>query len=375
MKGSKMAYNDIKNILPKFRFQGKYVSSRELTSGNINETYALEYQDGKKTAMYILQRINTYVFRDPHGVMQNIALVTEHLKKNLLKRMDSAERHVLELVRTVDGEIMYQDRKYGVWRAYTYITHAVALDVVSRPEQMEEVGRAFGSFQRDLVDFPAHMLAETIPNFHNTTKRFYAFVRAVDEDKAGRVKEVEEEIEFMFDHRRMLGEIVRLLDKQVIPLRVTHNDTKSNNVLLDDKTFKALAVIDLDTVMPGSSLYDYGDAIRFGASTAREDEEDTSLIKLDMEKTRAFTRGFIQETAGILSDEELIRLPLGIKVLTGELAMRFLTDYLDGDLYFKVNSPNHNLIRTRAQIALLKNVEEKEDQLQEMVQRYMTRYT
>lgn len=369
-----MAYNDIKNILPKFRFQGKYVTSRELTSGNINETYVLEYLDGSKTIMYTLQRINTYVFRDPQGVMQNIALVTEHLKNNLLKKMDTADRMVLELVRTVDGDTMYQDRKNGVWRAYTYITNALALDVVTKPEQMEEVGRAFGSFQRNLVDFPAHMLAETIPNFHNTTKRFYAFVRAVDENKAGRVKEVEEEIEFMFEHRKMLGEIVRLLENQVIPLRVTHNDTKSNNVLLDNQTGKALAVIDLDTVMPGSALYDYGDAVRFGASTAKEDEEDTSLIKLDMEKTRAFTRGFVQETAGILSDEELLRLPLGIKVLTGELAMRFLTDYLDGDLYFKVNSPMHNLIRTRAQIALLKNVEKHEQELQEMVQRYMTRY-
>lgn len=374
MKGSKMAYNDIKNILPKFRFQGKYVASREMTSGNINETYVLEYLDGNKTLMYTLQRINTYVFRDPQGVMQNIALVTRHLKNNLLKRMDSAERHVLELVRTVDGETMYQDRKNGVWRAYTYITNAVALDVVSHAEQMEEVGRAFGSFQRNLADFPAHMLSETIPNFHNTTKRFYAFVRAVDENRAGRVKEVEDEIEFMFEHRRMLGEIVRLLDNRIIPLRVTHNDTKSNNVLLDNETGKALAVIDLDTVMPGSSLYDYGDAVRFGASTAKEDEEDTSIIRLDMEKTRAFTHGFIQETVGILSNEELIRLPLGIKVLTGELAMRFLTDYLDGDLYFKVNSPTHNLIRTRAQIALLKNVEERENQLQEMVQSYITRY-
>ncbi len=369
-----MAYNDIKNILPKFRFQGKYVTSRELTSGNINETYVLEYLDGNKTIMYTLQRINTYVFRDPHGVMENIALVTDHLKSSLLKKMDNAERYVLELVRTVDGENMYQDRKNGVWRAYTYITNALALDVVTKPEQMEEVGRAFGSFQRNLVDFPAHLLSETIPNFHNTTKRFYAFVRAVDENKAGRVKEVEEEIEFMFEHRRMLGEIVRLLDSQVIPLRVTHNDTKSNNVLLDDETGKALAVIDLDTVMPGSSLYDYGDAVRFGASTAKEDEEDISLIKLDMDKTRAFTRGFVQETAGILSNEELLRLPLGIKVLTGELAMRFLTDYLDGDLYFKVNSPVHNLVRTRAQIALLKNVEEHEEELNAMVQRYLTRY-
>lgn len=369
-----MAYNDIKGILPRFRFQGKYVSSRELTSGNINETYVLEYRDGDETLMYTLQKVNTYVFRDPQGVMQNIALVTDHLKSTLMKTGADCRREVLELVRTVDGDVMHRDRKNGIWRAYTYITNALALDVVDNPGQMEEVGRAFGRFQRNLADFPAAQLTETIPHFHHTTKRFYALMRAVDEDKAGRAREVEDEIEFMFEHRRMLGEIVRLLDQKVLPLRVTHNDTKSNNVLLDQETGKALAVIDLDTVMPGSSLYDYGDAVRFGASTAREDEEDTSIIGLDMEKTRAFTRGFVQETAGILSNEELQRLPLGIKVLTGELAMRFLTDYLDGDLYFKVNSPTHNLVRTRAQIALLKDVERREDELNAMVARYMTRY-
>lgn len=370
-----MAYNDIKNILPKFRFKGQYVSSSELTSGNINSTYVLQYQADGQALLYTLQRINTYVFRDPMGVMRNIASVTDHLKASLLKNSGSAERQVLELVRTVDGDVMYQDKDNGVWRAYTYISDALALDVVDQPAQMEEVGRAFGRFQRNLADFPADQLAETIPHFHNTTKRFYAFVRAVDEDRAGRVREVEDEIEFLFERRRMMGEIVRLLDSKVLPLRVTHNDTKSNNVLLDSQTGKALCVIDLDTVMPGSSLYDYGDGVRFGASAAKEDEEDTSLIHLDMEKARAFTRGFVQETAGILSPEEILRLPLGVKVLTGELAMRFLTDYLDGDLYFKVNSPKHNLVRTRAQMALLRDVERREDELQEMVQRYLTRYS
>ncbi|NLW20221.1 MAG: aminoglycoside phosphotransferase family protein [Clostridiales bacterium] len=369
-----MAYNDIKNILPRFRFEGEYVSSRELTSGNINETYVLEYRDGPRTNMYIIQKINTYVFRDPLGMMQNIAAVTEHLKASLQRHGGSAERQVLELVRTKNNDILIQDRKLGVWRAYTFITNALALDVVREPAQMEEVGRAFGRFQRNLADFPAEALFETIPHFHNTTKRFYAFVRAVDEDKAGRVREVEDEIEFLFDRRRMMGEIVRLLDRKVLPLRVTHNDTKSNNVLLDEQTGQSLAVIDLDTVMPGSSLYDYGDAVRFGASTAREDEEDTRLIGLDMEKTRAFTRGFVQETAGILSPEELSRLPLGIKVLTAELAMRFLTDYLDGDLYFKVNSPVHNLVRARAQMALLVDVERREEELHQMVQHYLARY-
>ena len=369
-----MSYNEIKNILPRFHFRGEYVTSSELTSGNINNTYVLEYKEGSKTLMYTLQRINTYVFRDPLGVMQNIASVTDHLKASLLRNNGSADRQVLELVRTVDGNVMYQDMKNGVWRAYTFIPDALALDVVEQPEQMEEVGRAFGRFQRNLADFQAGQLSETIPNFHNTTKRFYAFVRAVDENKAGRAREVGDEIEFLFERRRMMGEIVRLLENKVLPLRVTHNDTKSNNVLLDKQTGKALCVIDLDTVMPGSSLYDYGDGVRFGASTAREDEEDTSLIRLDMDKTRAFTRGFIQETAGILSDEELQRLPLGIKVLTCELAMRFLTDYLDGDLYFKVNSPQHNLIRTRAQMALLKDVEIRENELQDMVQQYVAQY-
>ena len=368
-----MAYNDIKKILPQFQFKGKYVGSEELTSGNINSTYVLEYQDGGESRYYTLQQINTYVFRDPIGVMQNIALVTDHLKAAMQKSGGDAHRQVLELVRTVNNDVVYQSRREGVWRAYTYISDALALDVVEHPQQMEEVGRAFGRFQSKLADFPADQLSETIQHFHHTTKRFYAFVHALDNDKAGRVREVEEEIEFFFDRRRMLGEIVRLLDQKVIPLRVTHNDTKSNNVLLDKDTGKALCVIDLDTVMPGSSLYDYGDGVRFGASTAKEDEEDTSIIALDMDKAKAFTKGFVNETAGILSDEELTRLPLGIKVLTGELAMRFLTDYLDGDLYFKVNSPKHNLIRARAQMALLRDVERREDELQEMVHQYVKR--
>ena len=187
--------------------------------------------------------------------------------------------------------------------------------------------------------------------------------------------ELEDEIEFFFERRRMLGEIVKLLDQGVLPLRVTHNDTKSNNVLLDQKTGKALCVIDLDTVMPGSSLYDYGDGVRFGASDAREDEQDIEKVNLNMDKARAFTRGFVQETAGFLSDEELSRLPLGIKVITAELAMRFLTDYLDGDPYFKVDYPEHNLVRARAQMALLKDIERKEEALYRMVREDVTRYS
>ena len=368
-----MAYSEIR-ILPHFQFKGNYKSCREVHSGNINNTYILEFSDGDSIRWYTMQRVNTNVFRNPRGLMGNIDAVTRHLRANILKEQGNPDRQVLELVRANDGDCMYTDGDGGVWRAYTYITNALALDVVTKPQQMEEVGRGFGRFQRYLADFPAEQLCETIPGFHNTIKRFEAFQKSVAEDKAGRVHGVREEIDFMLERGDMMGEIVRQLESGALPLRVTHNDAKSNNVLLDEASGKALCVIDLDTVMPGSSLYDYGDGVRFGASTAKEDEEDTSLIRLDMDKTRAFTRGFIQETAGILSDEELRRLPLGIKVLTCELAMRFLTDYLDGDLYFKVNSPQHNLIRTRAQMALLKDVEMRETELQDMVQRYVAQY-
>lgn len=366
-----MIYNEIKGIIPHFQFKGRYLRASEIPSGNVNNTYRLEYQSGGKHQLFTLQHINQYVFKNPKEVVGNIVCVTEHIRRKMIEQNEDPSRRVLELIPTVDGQYVYVDEDGEFWRAYTFIEDADALDMVHTGGQMEEVGRAFGSFQRMLTDFDVDRLFVTIPNFHQTTKRFYRFVRSIDEDKAGRVGEIEDELEFLFDHRRMMGEIVRLLDRGILPLRVTHNDTKANNVLLDSETGKALCVIDLDTVMPGSALYDYGDAIRFGASTAAEDEEDTDKIKLDMEKTRAFTKGFIAETNGFLSNEELTRLPLGIKVLTAELAMRFLTDYIDGDLYFKVNSPEHNLVRARAQIALLKDIERHEDELQRMTEEFI----
>ncbi|MDD2429252.1 MAG: aminoglycoside phosphotransferase family protein [Eubacteriales bacterium] len=366
-----MIYNEIKGIVPHFQFEGSYLRASEIASGNVNNTYRLEYALGNLHKLYTLQHINKYVFKNPMEVVGNIVCVTEHIRNKLVEQNEDPLRRVLELIPSVDNQYVYVDEDGEYWRAYTFIEEADALDIVNHPDQMEEVGRAFGNFQKTLADFDVSRLYETIPNFHNTTKRFYRFVRSLDENLSGRVKEVEDEIEFLFDHRRMMGEIGHLLDTGDLPVRVTHNDTKSNNVLLDSATGKALCVIDLDTVMPGSVLYDYGDAIRFGASTAAEDEEDTGKIGLDMEKTRAFTRGFISETNGFLSDAELIRLPLGIKVLTCELAMRFLADYIDGDLYFKVNSPTHNLIRARAQMALLRDVERREGELQKMTEDYI----
>ena len=364
-----MLYNEIKHVLPEFQFEGKYRSVEELHSGNINRTYHLEYALDGRALHYTLQHINNYVFKDPARVMRNIERVTGHLRDRLIAEGMDPRRHVLALVPSKSGDTLYQDAEGGFWRAYHFIENATAYDQVRVPRQFFEAGRGFGMFQRRLFDFPAEELFETIPNFHHTTKRFYAFVQSVSEDRAGRVSELEDEIEFFFERRRMMGQIVKLLAEGRLPVRVTHNDTKVNNVMIDDVTGEAICVIDLDTVMPGSSLYDYGDAIRFGASAAAEDEPDPSKISLDMEKFEQFTLGFFQETKGFLTKEELLLMPLGAKVMTCELAMRFLKDYIDGDLYFKVKSPEHNLVRARAQMKLLTDIEAKYDRMTEFVEK------
>lgn len=362
-----MIYNDIKHILPKFSFSGVYSDARELTSGNINNTYHLTYDENGIKKEYTLQHINKYVFKKPAEVMLNIERVTTHLASSYAAAGIDPSRRVLTLIPTTDGNTLFQDAEGNYWRAYNYISGASAYDAPQKDAHVFETGRAFGEFQRMLSDFPADVLYPTIPDFHNTTRRFYGFVASVAADNAGRVRKIDDEIEFIFERRRMMGEIVRKLESGALPLRVTHNDTKINNVLIDDATDKAICVIDLDTVMPGSSLYDFGDAIRFCASTAAEDEADLSKITLDMDAFRLFTEGFLSEVNGFLSPEELHNLPLGVLVITCELAMRFLTDYIDGDLYFKVRSPEHNLIRARAQMKLLTEMEQKRDQMQKIV--------
>lgn len=355
-----MVYNRIKNVLRAFRFAGRYNHAEEFSSGNVNNTYHLYYDltDGSTTE-YVLQQINTYAFKNPEEVMCNIVRVTEYLRSTMEAAGESTDNRVLTCIPTLKGEYMHRDGEGNYWRAYCYIHDAIAYDRVERPEHFYEAGRAFGEFQRILSDFPVSELYDTIPYFHDTRRRFYAFVAAIANDKAGRAGGLEAEIDFFFDRRKMMSEIVKRIDTGEIPLRVTHNDTKINNIMIDEHTGRAVCVIDLDTVMAGSALYDYGDAIRYGACTAAEDEPDVTKIGLDLELFREFTAGFLSEIGDLLTEEELACLPLSIKVMTCELAMRFLTDYLDGDLYFKVNSPDHNLIRAHAQMRLLEDIEEK----------------
>ena len=358
-----MVYNDIKGALRQFHFEGRFRDVVEVPTGNINNTYHLFYDTPDGERQYILQQINTFAFKKPEEVMSNIRRVTEHLVRAVTLEGQNPGRRVLRLVSTRGGGFMYQDEHNRCWRAYDYISGAVTYDRSETAEQFREVGRAFGRFQRQLTDFPAYELYETIADFHNTRKRFFYFVDAVGRDPVGRVKYVEDEIDFFFDRRKMMAQAVKMIEDGVLPLRVTHNDTKINNVMMDKSTGEALCVIDLDTVMPGAVLYDYGDAIRSGANTSFEDEPDTSKIALDMDMFRAFTQSFVAEVRQSLTEQEIRLLPLGVKIMTCELAMRFLTDYIEGDVYFKVRSPEHNLIRARAQMKLLTDVEAKYDDL------------
>ncbi len=363
-----MIYNDIKHILKQFEFKGKYITAEELTSGNINMTYALTYeQEDGGIIHYVLQKISGVAFKNPKELMNNIQMVVNHIAAARKRNGVDIKRRVLEFISCKSGGCLYCDENNNYWRSYIFIEDAIAYDSIEKPEHFYEAGRGFGAFQKYLFDFPADKLFVTIPDFHNTTKRFYAFVAAVAEDRAGRVAGLEKEIDFFFDRRKMMNRIIELTASGVLPERVTHNDTKLNNVLLDNKTGKALCVIDLDTVMPGSILYDYGDAIRYGASTAPEDERDLDKIDVDMELFRLFTDGFVSEIAHKITDEEIRNLPLGVLVITCELAMRFLTDYINGDEYFKVKYPEHNLVRAHAQMRLLEAFESKYDEMQAYV--------
>lgn len=339
------------------------IGIRELTAGNVNATFRLDYDTADRNRSLVLQRINTEAFRDPDALMENIRLVTEHIRTALVAAGTDPSRRVLEFLPTADGSLLHREPDGSCWRCYRYVDEVTAYDRIESPSLFREAGRGFGAFQNMLAEFPADRLSETIPFFHDTPRRYEAFRASVAADAAGRVGKLAEEISF-FDCRaaRMHGIVDRLASGE-LPLRVTHNDTKLNNVLIDNKTHHALCVIDLDTVMPGSVLYDFGDAVRYGACTAAEDEPDTARIGFDMELFRVFAEGFLSETAGRLTDAELTLLPLGAEIITCELAMRFLTDYIDGDRYFKIHYPEHNLVRARAQMKLLTEIEARRDEM------------
>ena len=344
----------------RFAVGERIVKSRPYGSGHINDTYLLTGENGTQ---FILQRMNREVFASPKELMENICGVTEFLRGKIREANGDPDRETLTVIPVLDREKFFTDEKGDSWRMYLFVTDTVSLDQPRNNRDLAESGRAFGRFFGMLADYPAETLHETIPFFHHTKKRYEALMEAAKKDVCHRRSEVERELSFFEERREEMGLICDLLDAGGLPLRVTHNDTKLNNVLMDKKTGKGLCVIDLDTVMPGSPLYDFGDAIRFGANTAAEDEPELGKVSLDLDRYRAFTEGFLLGCGGKLTPAEKELLPMGAKLMTMECGMRFLADDLAGDTYFKIHRQRQNLDRARVQIELVKDMERKWDEM------------
>ena len=345
-------------IFPVFQLDSAVINFNRHGSGHINQTYALTCESGKR---YILQRINHHVFRNVEGLMANMVAVTEYLNSHT-----DDPRTVLRVIPTVDGKSYYQHTDGNYWRVCDFVDGSICLDAPETPEDFYQSAIAFGRFQHQLKDFPAATLVETIPNFHNTQDRYRIFHEVLSKDPCGRAKDVQEEISFALAREEEASTLINMLNEGKLPLRVTHNDTKLNNVMLDAVTRTPLCVVDLDTVMPGLSLYDFGDSIRFGAATAAEDEKDLSKVTMSLDLFRIYTRGFLSACPD-LTDTEVEMLPMGAKLMTLECGLRFLTDYIDGDHYFAVHREGHNLDRCRTQFKLVADMESKWEQMAAIV--------
>lgn len=326
-----------------------YVSCEPFGNGHINGTYLVLTEEGGK---FVLQRVNSVVFPKPENVMENIIRVTEFLSDKIKAEGEDPARATLHFLRTEAGADSFLDSAGNVWRAYRFIDDSITYESAENDEEFALSGEAFGVFQRRLADFPAERLNEVIPHFHDTPRRYEAFLDAVEKDICDRVKTVEKEIAFYRSHADFYATLEMAHEEGRLPLKVTHNDTKLNNILFDEKTRRPICVIDLDTVMPGYSVNDFGDSIRFGASTAAEDEKDLSKVHFSLDRYRAYAEGFLRGAGDGLSAGERELLPEGALMMTLECGMRFLTDYLLGDNYFRIAYPDHNLVRCRTQIRL-----------------------
>ncbi|MGN0702470.1 MAG: phosphotransferase enzyme family protein [Lentihominibacter sp.] len=354
------------DILKQFMLDSPAASCEPFGNGLINRTYLVKTESGKR---YILQKLSEEAFKDVPALMENISGVTDYLEAKA--REAGVKAHVISPVRTKDGKTYACDN--GYYRVTPFAENSISLEEPESDKDFHECAVAFGTFISELADYPAETLHETIPNFHNTPDRYRIFREKLDAAKAdsslsGRADEAADLIAFALEHEEMAGQLQAMRDSGELPTRVTHNDTKLNNVLLDRDTRKLMYVIDLDTVMPGLSLYDYGDCIRFGASTGGEDEKDLSKVGLDLHLFEVFTRGFIDACRG-LTKKEIEMLPMGAITITLELGVRFLTDYLDSDRYFATKYPGHNLDRCRCQFALAADMIKKLEEMNEIVRR------
>jgi len=364
---------DAKSIVKQFQISGEPVDVQPYGSGHIHDTYVVKCRQEKMCLRYILQRINSSIFKNPEAVMENIVRVTTHIRGKLDDAgANDIQRRVLKVVPTQEGRAYFRCPEGNYWRCFNFIENARTYNICRSPEHIYESARAFGEFENYLIDLPGPALHETIPDFHNGPKRFMAFQTALKKNKYNRAKSVKKEIDFLLSNSWIFDVLPKLAKENKIPLRITHNDAKNNNIMFDNTTLKAICVIDLDTVMPGISLYDFGDIVRTTISDAAEDEPDLSKVTIDISRFEAIVKGYLSSAGTFLNKVEVNNLLLGAKIIILEQAVRFLTDLLAGDTYYKINRPDHNLDRTRTQIRLYELILEHEGELNEIVNRIIT---
>lgn len=358
----------MEKVIENFNISGELISYEKYGHGHINDTFLLCVNSENNIKRYILQRINHHVFKDVDALMNNISLVTSFLKKQIKKENGDVERETLNLIKTKDGKAYYFDTERNLYfRLYVFVEDSITLQSAETKELFKESARGFGKFQKLLSSFDASQLVEVIPNFHNSIKRFEHLQNVIKLDKYDRVKLCQKEIEFINERKDDCAVIVNLINEGKIPLKVTHNDTKLNNVLIDSNTLKALCVIDLDTVMPGTSLYDFGDSIRFGCNSASEDEKDLFKVTFMLDYFKSYAEGFLSEVKNSLNEYEIKYLAFSAKLMTLECGIRFLDDFLDGDKYFKIHKPGHNLDRCKTQLKLVSEIEKHLDEMNEII--------
>jgi Ser/Thr protein kinase RdoA (MazF antagonist) len=366
--------SQLQEISKRFQIYGEILHAETCKIGHINETYSATYDQGGTRVRYIHQKINRGVFKDPETVMDNVVRVTKHLRKKLeMMRAHDITRRCLTIVPTHDGKSAYRDASGDYWRTFVFVEGVQTFESVQSPQQALEAGRAFGFFQNLLVDLPGPRMADTIPHFHNTRKRFEAFQKVVEQDHLNRAASAKAEIDFALEQESIVDVILDAMAKKKIPERITHNDTKFNNVMLDTVTGQAMCVVDLDTVMPGCVLYDFGDMVRTATSPTMEDELDLSKVRMQMPMFKKLAEGYLETAGPFLTKAEKSYIAFAGKLITLTIGLRFLTDHLAGDTYFRIHRPGHNLDRCRTQFKLVQSIAEQEEPMQAQVDKLSRR--
>lgn len=362
--------HEVEEIIRRFQIDGRFLNVTPYGAGHIHDTYASRFQNGKHQVRYIHQWINHHVFHDPEKVMANIERVTCYAREQISALGGDPHRQTLTLIPAEDDRSFYRATNGDYWRTYVFIEGARTYEQVENLNHLFNAAKAFGQFQKLLSTLPGERLHETIPNFHHTPKRYQTFLEVLSRDSHNRAQEVADEIDFVLARENATSIVVDLLATGRIPERVTHNDTKIDNVMIDDVTGEGICIIDLDTVMPGSALYDFGDAVRIGASTSAEDERNLHRVDIDLARFDRLAHGYLEAARDFLTATEIDHLAFAARLITLECGMRFLTDYLNGDVYFKTHRPRHNLDRCRVQFKMVAEMERKAEEMEAIVARY-----